>query len=95
MRLLRLGGEGEAPLSPEVTFGERTPSKFAGGETGGPGKMGSSLEPDGLPVVGLGGKDLFWLGLPALSLTLIRGGLVEAGKETGSPLGVVRSLAIR
>ena len=80
-----------------MTFGERTPSKFAGGETGGPGKMGSSLEPDGLPVAGLGGKDLLWLwpGLPVLSLILIRGGLVEAGKETGTPLGVVRSLAIR
>ena len=59
--------------------------------------MGSSLEPDGLPVVGLSGKDLLWLwpGLPVLSLILIRGGLAEAGKETGSPLGVVRSLAMR
>ena len=80
-----------------MAFGERTPSKFPGGKTGGPDKMGSSLEPDGLPVVGLGGKDLLWLwpGLPVLSLILIRGGLVEAGKETGSPLGVVRSLAMR
>ena len=57
--------------------------------------MGSSLEPDGLPAGGLGGKDLFWLRLSALALALGRAGLVEAGKETGSPLGVVRSLAIK
>ena len=97
---LGLGGEGEAPHPPEKVFGERTSNnRFCGGATGGFAKIGSSLEPEGLPVVGLNCTDPLWLwlwpGLQVLSLILIRGGLLAAGRGTGSPLEVVRSLAMR
>ena len=91
------GGEREAPHPPEMVFGERTPNKFSGGATGGSAKIGSSLEPEGLPAVDLNCTDPLWLwpGLQVLSLILIRGGLLAAGRGTGSPLEVVRSLAMR
>ena len=80
-------------MSPKVASGERDPCPAAGDGTGGTGGIGSSLEPDGLPKGGPEGKDLFWFLL--LALALGRAGLLEAGMEMGSPVDVVRSLAIK